>query len=79
MHQSRYPVKSKDPTQNPTNMGASISNECCDTDSNEPFDFLLNPICIVVVLLSYSVLFYILVIHYTNKIKFKPNNESTTT
>ena len=27
-----------------------------DTDSNKSFDFLLNPICIVVVLKSYSVL-----------------------
>ena len=44
-----------------------------DTDSNKSFDFLLNPICIVVVLLSYSVLLSILFIYYTNKIKFKPS------
>ena len=41
-----------------------------DTDSNKSFNFLLNPICIVVVL--YSMLLCILVIYYTNKIKFKP-------
>ena len=42
-----------------------------DTDSNKSLDFLLNPICIAVVLLSFSVLLCILVIYYTNKIKFK--------
>ena len=44
-----------------------------DTDSNKSFDFLLNPICIVVVLYSVFCVACILVIYYTNKIKFKPN------
>ena len=40
------------------------------------FEFLLNPICIVVVLKSYSVLLVYLSYIYTNKIKFKPNGHS---
>ena len=39
-------------------------------DSNKSFDFLLNPFCIIVVVL----LLYILVIYYTYKIRFKPRN-----
>ena len=49
------------------------SNE--DIYSNKSFDFLLNPIYIVVVLLSYSVLLCILVIYYANKIKLKMRKE----
>ena len=49
-----------------------ITTQILDTDSNKSFDFLLNPICILVVLYLYSVLLCILVINYTNKIKFKP-------
>ena len=38
-----------------------------DTDSNKSFDFLLNPICIVVVLYLYSVLF----VYLSNIIQIK--------
>ena len=47
---------------------------CWDTDSNKSFDFLLNPICIVVALQSYSVLFVNL--SYIIQIKYSLNQVS---
>ena len=46
-----------------------------DTDSNKPFDFLLNPIRKVAVCVALHTCHTL--VYYTNKMKFKPNNLDT--